>query len=335
MGRELAAFESAFGAQLGVDYVAGTGNGMDSIEIALRAIGVGEGDEVITTPMTAFATVLAVIRAGATPVLADISLESGLMDPNSAKLMITGKTKAILLVHLFGHVDRMDEWFEIAREYGLHLVEDCAQAVLASWEGRFAGSLGSAGAFSFYPSKNLGALGDGGAVTSNDALIGGQASVLRNYGQSQRYSHELLGLNSRLDELQAGFLAEKLKEIEKLTAARRHVAEFYFAHISSEYLAPLNPPRNMENHVFHLFVLRSVYRDELIEYLHNEGIDSLIHYPVPTHKQLALRDTPLAGLFLPRSEQFANEAISIPCRPDLSAGDMKFIVKTLNNFRPA
>jgi dTDP-4-amino-4,6-dideoxygalactose transaminase len=210
LGQELKAFEQAWASACGTSHCLGVGNGMDAIELALRALDIGHGDEVVTTPMTAFATVLAVLRSGAQPVLADIDPSSGLLSPASVRRCIGARTRAVLPVHLYGQLRDMDAWMALHDETGLAVVEDCAQSHLARWRGRTAGSFGVAGAYSFYPTKNLGAIGDGGALVTNDEALAARVARLRNYGQSERYVHPELGLNSRLDELQAALLGERL-----------------------------------------------------------------------------------------------------------------------------
>ncbi|TXL12689.1 hypothetical protein BMR05_14580 [Methylococcaceae bacterium HT4] len=220
LGKELESFEEQWANICGTKYGIGVGNGMDAIEISLRALGIGVGDEVITTPMTAFATVLAIIRAGATPVLADIDSSTALLDPLSVQLCISPKTRALLLVHLYGQVRCMNEWKVLCDDNNIILLEDCAQAHLAAWQGRMAGSFGAAGAYSFYPTKNLGAAGDAGLLITNEIEVATKAKYIRNYGQSERYHHPEIGLNSRLDEIQAAILSERLKWLSGFTDAK-------------------------------------------------------------------------------------------------------------------
>ncbi|MDE3208905.1 MAG: DegT/DnrJ/EryC1/StrS family aminotransferase, partial [Pseudomonadota bacterium] len=207
LGPEVQAFEHSWAQYCGVHEAVGVGNGMDAIEIGLRACGIGNGDEVITTAMTAFATVMAILRAGASPVLADIDPATGLLGPDSVKRCLSNRTKAVLLVHLYGHISRMEDWVDFCEANKIVLLEDCAQAHLATWQGRPAGSFGRFGAYSFYPTKNLGAKGDGGALVTNCPSVAEKARSLRNYGQTIRYHHPMEGLNSRLDELQAALLS--------------------------------------------------------------------------------------------------------------------------------
>jgi dTDP-4-amino-4,6-dideoxygalactose transaminase len=227
LGNEVTAFEKQWADVCGVAHGVGVGNGMDAIEIALRALDIGPGDEVITSPMTAFATVLAILRAGAIPVLADIDLCSALLSLESAKRCISSKTKAVILVHLYGQIRNMEGWTSFAEDHCIALLEDCAQAHHASWQGRVAGSFGVSGAYSFYPTKNLGAIGDAGMLVTQSGQIAQRASQLRNYGQSSRYHHPALGMNSRLDEIQAALLSVRLKWLQGNTNRRQQIAAAY------------------------------------------------------------------------------------------------------------
>ena len=335
LGRELSRFETEWAARCRTREAIGVGNGMDAIEIALRALDIGPGDEVVTTPMTAFATVLAIIRAGATPVLADIDPHTALLSIASVRRCLSAKTKAVVLVHLYGQVRDMDLWAALCDERKIHLVEDCAQAHLAAWTGRPAGSFGTAGAFSFYPTKNLGAIGDAGMLVTNDGTVGERARQLRNYGQSVRYSHPLLGLNSRLDELQAALLGERLAYLPEWTARRRRIAEQYLAGIDNPHVTLLAAAQEPSAHVHHLFVVRCARREELMAHLERCGVQSLAHYPVPVHRQepcLEIRRDP-AGL--PHAEQHAESCLSIPCHPQLADAEVQAVIDAINSFRPS
>lgn len=332
LGAEVKAFESVWAKYCGLGYAVGVGNGMDAIEIGLRALGIGEGDEVITTPMTAFATVLAVIRAGATPVLADIDPSTGLLSMESVERCISRNTKAVLLVHLYGQVRAMDEWLNLSERTGIALLEDCAQAHGAKWRGVSAGGFGRWGAYSFYPTKNLGTAGDGGALITNDVIVAEKSAVLRNYGQSQRYHHPELGMNSRLDELHAALLQVRLPMLDGFTQRRQSIAAQYQAGIINSRLSLLAKPVATENHVYHLFVLRTDARDELNAYLKNAGIDSLSHYPIPIHHQspcVSLRRDP-AGL--KHAELHAQTCLSLPCHPFMSDADVDYVIEKINAF---
>jgi dTDP-4-amino-4,6-dideoxygalactose transaminase len=305
---------------------------MDAIEIGLRALGIGSGDEVITTPMTAFATVLAIIRSGATPVLADIDPDTALLDPSSVERCISSRTKAVILVHLYGQVRAMERWQALCESAGIMLLEDCAQAHAARWRGKAAGSFGAWGAYSFYPTKNLGAVGDGGALVTDSEEIAGKARRLRNYGQAGRYHHPDLGLNSRLDELQAAILSIRLGWLDVFTRRRKEIAGAYFAGIRNPLIQTMPLPLEDDSHVYHLYVLRCEERDRLAEHLQSRGVASLIHYPVPLHRQ-----EPCAGIRvdrhgLPHAEEHASRALSIPCHPQMSNTDVCSVLEAINDF---
>ncbi len=333
LGREVEQFEKEWANACGTGYAVGVGNGLDAIEISLRAMGVGIGDEVITTPMTAFATVLAIIRAGAVPVLADIDPDTALLSTDSVRRCISKKTKAIVLVHLYGHMRNMKEWSDLCSETGIGLVEDCAQAHLAEYKGKFAGSFGSMGAFSFYPTKNLGAPGDAGAITTNDLHLRDIASRLRNYGQSVRYHHPESGMNSRLDELQAAILSERLKWLAEFNSIRKRIALRYFSRINNENIHLMSPPEEPDSHVFHLFVVRCRMRDKLQKFLTERNIQTLIHYPVPAHHQKPLSGIKRDPAGLTESEKHADTCLSIPCHPQMSDDSVESVIAALNDFR--
>lgn len=333
LGEEVRSFEVEWASRCHTAAAVGVGNGLDAIEIGLRAIGIGPGDEVITTPMTAFATVLGIQRAGATPVLADIDLDTALLDSDSVGRCVTARTKAILLVHLYGQVRDMDRWNALCTERGLVLLEDCAQAHLARWGDHVAGGFGAWGAYSFYPTKNLGAPGDAGALVTNDAGIADRARMLRNYGQATRYEHPLLGLNSRLDEMQAAILRAKLAWLEASTNRRREIAGRYLAGIRNPAVQLLAAPRRAESHVYHLFVLRCAQREALMAYLRECGVESIIHYPVPAHRQPPAQALARDPQGLSRTDQHAQTCLSIPCHPNMTDEQVDVVVQAVNAFR--
>ena len=335
LGNEVANFEKQWADNCGVAYGVGVGNGMDAIEIALRSIGVGPGDEIITTPMTAFATVLAILRAGATPVLADIDTSSALMSVESAHRCVTPSTKAIVLVHLYGQVRRMGDWVSFCFRHNIALVEDCAQAHGSSWRGQFAGSFGVAGAYSFYPTKNLGALGDAGMIVTKEKELASRAKRIRNYGQSTRYYHPELGLNSRLDELHAAILAERLKWLAEFTSRRREIAETYRMEIVNPRISFLAAPEEPLSHVYHLFVLTCNQRNSLRQHLQKHNIQSLIHYPIPVHLQEPCKHIARDPKGLSNSEQHAATCLSIPCHPQMTDNDVSAVISALNEFQGA
>ncbi len=332
LGKEVRQFEMMWAALCGVRHAVGVGNGMDAIEIGLRACNIGAGDEVITTPMTAFATVLAIIRAGATPVLADIDPETALLDPASVERCISPRTKAVLLVHLYGQVRDLDRWRALCAQNKIELLEDCAQAHMAKWNGKVAGSYGLWGAYSFYPTKNLGTTGDGGAMISDSSEITERARILRNYGQQERYRHTELGLNSRLDEIHAAILVARLQWLESFTARRREIARAYIDEIGNPRVRMLGKPLDDENHVYHLFVVLCAERDRFSAYLKLNGIECLIHYPIPVHLQEPCVNLARDPNGLAFSEAHASQCISIPCHPQMSQAHVNRVVKAINEF---
>jgi dTDP-4-amino-4,6-dideoxygalactose transaminase len=333
LGNEVLAFEKQWAMACGVAYGVGVGNGLDAIEIALRSLDIGPGDEVITTPMTAFATVLAILRAGGVPVLADIDLDSGLMSLKSVRRCISSRTRAILLVHLYGQMRSMDAWVALCLKYGLALVEDCAQAHLAAWRGKGAGSFGAFGTYSFYPTKNLGALGDAGMVVTKDLHLAERSICMRNYGQSVRYHHPEIGMNSRLDEIQAAMLQERMKWLPEFTERRRKIADTYRAGISNSCTWQLSPPEERDSHVYHLFVINCEQRDALQIHLDRHQIQALIHYPIPIHQQESCKGMAHDPEGLPNSEQHAATCLSLPCHPQMSDTDVGTVIAAINSFR--
>lgn len=332
LGQEGEKFEQAWAKTCGTQFAVGVGNGMDAIEVGLRAIGMQPGDEVITTAMTAFATVLAILRAGATPVLADIDSSTALLDFDSVQRCLSSKTKAVLLVHLYGQVSEMDRWGHLCDQAQIHLLEDCAQAHLAKWNNQTVGGFGTWGAYSFYPTKNLGAIGDAGALVTQSEEIACQAKLLRNYGQSDRYHHPELGVNSRLDELQAALLIVRLTWLEKFTSRRQEIAQQYYQHIKNPSIELLAPPHNVSNHVYHLFVLRCQKPEDLIQHLQQQGIASLQHYPVPIHHQPPCKDIKFDPQGLKHTEQHAFQCVSIPCHPHLHDEEVDKIISAVNSY---
>jgi dTDP-4-amino-4,6-dideoxygalactose transaminase len=333
LGSEVAAFEKEWAEWLGVSHAIGCGNGLDAIELGLRALQIGAGDEVITTPMTAFASVLAILRAGATPVLADIDPDTAMLDAESVRRCVSTRTKALLVVHLYGQAGPLDQWATIAREHQLHLIEDCAQAHGAEWGGRPAGSIGTFAAWSFYPTKNLGALGDGGALTTKDAALAEKVRSLRNYGQTVRYQHPLLGMNSRLDEMQAAILRERMKYLEVWIARRRVVARRYASNIVNPKVRMLPTPADPNRHSYHLFVVTTDGRDQLQAHLKTRGVDTLIHYPIPIHEQPPCTELRRDPRGLRQAERHAASCLSLPCHPGLSDESIDRVVAAINEFR--
>lgn len=333
LGEEVQTFERQWAAICGVAHGVGVGNGMDAIEIALRAAGIGSGDEVITTGMTAFATVLAIMRAGATPVLADIEPQTGLLSQDSVRRCMTSKTRAVVLVHLYGQMRHMDAWQVFCKSCGVFLIEDCAQAHLATWRGQAAGSFGQAGAYSFYPTKNLGAAGDAGMLVCQDLILAEKAGRLRNYGQSVRYYHPKLGMNSRLDEVHAAMLLARLPWLASFTERRRAIAKAYSERLAHADITLLSEPEEESAHVYHLYVIKAIDREKLLQHLQQQGIYALVHYPIPMHQQescSAVRCDP-AGLAV--CEQHATQCLSLPCHPQMTESDVERVITAVNSFR--
>lgn len=333
LGERVRTFESQWASRIGAKHTIGVGNGMDAIEIGLRCLDIGPGDEVITTPMTAFATVLAILRAGATPVLADIDPDTALLDRQSVERCISPKTRAVLLVHLYGQVREMNDWRKLASQGRFHLLEDCAQSHLAMHQGACSGSIGSWGAFSFYPTKNLGAIGDGGALSTNDEEVAVRARMLRNYGQSERYQHPVLGLNSRLDELQAALLSVRLRKLDEFTLRRRQIAGAYRLRLQNPKIRLLADPESLDSHVYHLFVICCNERERLANHMKTRGVETLIHYPVPAHLQPPCRDVRRDPAGLVEAERHAAVCLSIPCHPFLTDAEVSTIVEAVNDFK--
>lgn len=332
LGPQVQGFEHEWSERCGVASCIGTGNGLDAIEIGLRAAGIGPGDEVVTTSISAAATVLAILRAGARPVIADIDPTTGLLSRESVERSITSRTRAVLLVHLYGQMRGMADWTTLCGEHGLLLLEDCAQSHDAAVSGRRAGSWGAFGAFSFYPTKNLGALGDAGALVTSDKRLADRARALRNYGQTERYVHDMQGLNSRLDELQAAILTARLSRLADWTQRRREIALRYRSEIASSAVGLLSPPDDEENHVYHLFVVKSPQRDALRAHLAGLGVETLIHYPVPLGLDKALRDVPRDPAGIPAAIAHAEECLSLPCAPHLSDDEVSIVIDAVNSF---
>lgn len=330
-GEELRAFESEFADYCNVKYCIGVGNGLDALHLILRAMNIGAGDEVIVPSNTFIATWLSVSYSGATPVPVEPDEATYNIDPAKIEAAITKKTKAIMPVHLYGQPADMDPILEIAARYRLKVIEDAAQAHGARYKGKLAGGLGDAAGFSFYPGKNLGAFGDGGAVTTNDPMIADRVRQLSNYGSQIKYSHDVKGFNSRLDELQAASLSVKLRYLDEWNRKRRKIADQYLAELLvCDYLTlPQVPP--WAEPVWHLFVVRAPLRDRLQKHLADCGIQSLIHYPIPPHKQGAYHE--LSNLSLPVSERIHEEVLSLPMGPTMVAGDVQCVRDALENYK--
>jgi dTDP-4-amino-4,6-dideoxygalactose transaminase len=327
LGQESRAFEAEFAAWVGVDHGVGVGSGTDALHVGLRALGIGPGDEVITVAHTAVATVAAIELAGATPVLVDIDPVTYTLDPAQLASRITAKTRAIIPVHLYGHPAPLDEIFAVARD--IPVIEDCAQAHGALYKGKSVGTFGVLAAFSFYPTKNLGALGDGGMIVTRDAEVAARARQIREYGWVDRYVSSSVGLNSRLDELQAAVLRVKLRKLDADNASRRRIAAQYDAGLATTGLV-LPTKRGDVEHVFHLYVVRSSARDTLQARLKDKGVGALVHYPVPVHRQPAYAGRLPGGDSLPETERAAREVLSLPMYPELTTDEVARVIEAIH-----
>ena len=329
LGHSLQQFEQAFAKYCGVKHCIGVANGLDALFLILKGYDIGAGDEVIVPANTYIATWLAVSHAGAIPVPVEPDIRTYNIDPALIEAAITPKTKAIIAVHLYGQPAEMEPILALGRKYNLKIIEDAAQAHGAQYQHKLAGCLGDAAGFSFYPSKNLGALGDGGAITTNDEQLAQKIRVLRNYGSQEKYHNLYKGYNSRLDELQAVILLERLKKLDEWNARRQEIAQRYLAELNSTQWALPFVPNHIES-VWHVFVIRHRERDRLQQYLHQHHIATVIHYPVPPHQQPAYAE--LSHLSLPITEKIHREVLSLPMGPHLDIEQQTRIVKILCNF---
>jgi UDP-2-acetamido-2-deoxy-ribo-hexuluronate aminotransferase len=329
LGPKVAEFEKKIAGYHGVSEAVGVASCTDALHLSIDAFGIGEGDEIITTPFTFFATVEAILYTGARPIFVDIEEGTFNIDVSQIEAKITEKTKAILPVHLFGHMADMEVISRIARRYGLKVIEDCAQSFGASLNGRTAGSYGDAGCFSFYPSKNLGGYGDGGIIVLHDLKIAETIRKLRNHGSRVSYIHEKVGLNSRLDEMQAGILLVKLKHIDEYNRLRRQKAALYTELLSDKVGCPVE--KKGACHVFHQYTIRSNKRDEIQKRLGGKGISSVVYYPVPLHLQEALRFLGYEEGDFPIAEKSAREVLSLPIYPELEESTIGEIAEIIRN----
>lgn len=330
LGKENEEFCSHFASYCGSEFAVGVANGLDALNLIIRAYGWGRGDEIIVPANTYIASILAISQNGCSPVLVEPDLATYLIDPTAIEARITSRTKAIMVVHLYGQVVPMAPIWELARKYNLKVIEDSAQAHGAIYQGRRTGSLGDASGFSFYPGKNLGCLGDGGAVTTNDAELCKKVKALANYGSEVKYHNLYAGVNSRLDEIQAAVLDLKLQSLDEDNAHRRELALYYRSHITNPLIV-LPHCVAEEGHVWHLFVIRTPDRDRLARYLADKGIQTLIHYPIPPHRQEAYPE--LHHLELPITEKIHREVLSLPISPVLSLDEAERVVHALNGWQ--
>lgn len=329
-GAELDAFERAFAARMGAKECVGLGNGLDALWIAFRILGVGQGDEVLVAGNAYIACVMGVTINGATPVFVEPD-EYYNIDPARIEAAITPRTKAILAVHLYGQACAMDAIMEIAARRGLTVVEDCAQSHGATFGGRTTGAFGAVGCFSFYPSKNLGAFGDGGAIVTDDPALAEKARMIRNYGSRKRYYNEVVGANSRLDEMQAALLSVRLKHFDEITAERETLAARYTAGIRNELVA-LPRVRPGATSVWHQYVVRAKERDALLTFLKERGIGTLIHYPVPPHLSEAYAYLGFHRGDFPVAERYADECLSLPMFSGMTEEEQRAVIDAVNAF---
>jgi dTDP-4-amino-4,6-dideoxygalactose transaminase len=332
LGNAVKAFEAEYAAFNKVPHCIGVSNGLDALHLCLKALDIGPGDEVIVPSNTYIATVLAISYVGATPVFAEPDMDTFNINPALIEAAITPKTKAIMPVHLYGQCCRMDEIMQIAARHNLYVIEDNAQSQGATYNGKLAGSFGIANGTSFYPGKNLGALGDAGAVTTTDAAIAEKISALRNYGSQKKYYNEMVGHNMRLDELQAAFLSVKLTYLLGWTAERQQIAAWYNEALAGigDVITPAIAPG--ATHVYHLYVIRTSQRDALQQYLQQQGIGTLIHYPIPPHLQQAYEYLGFKKGDFPIAEQMADTCLSLPLFPGLQQQQVLHIAATIKSF---
>ena len=330
LGNEVKSFEEEFANYVGAKHCVGLASGLDALWIAFRILGIGVGDEVIVQGNTYIASVMGITMNGATPVFVEPD-EYFNIDASKIEEKITDKTKAILVVHLYGQASNMAPIMELCKKYNLRLVEDCAQAHGAKFKGQQIGTFGDIGCFSFYPSKNLGAFGDAGAITTNDDKIAEDVRVFRNYGSEKRYYNKVVGANSRLDEIQAGFLRVRLQHLDELAEEKKKICERYLAELKND---KIELPRTREGatHIWHQFVIKSDKRDELIKYLEEKDIGTIIHYPIPPHLSEAYQYLGVKEGSLPITEKYAKSVLSIPLYNGMTAEEQDRVIEAINAF---
>lgn len=331
LGKEVEVFEAGFARYCGTKHAIGVANGLDALNLIIRAYGFGPGDEIIVPANTYIASILAISETGCTPVLVEPDWETRLIDVDRIESFVTERTKAIMVVHLYGRIVEMEKIWALAKKHGLKIIEDSAQSHGAKYQGKRCGNLGDASGFSFYPGKNLGCLGDGGAVTTNDEVLAARIRAIRNYGSDYKYHHIYKGTNSRLDEIQAAFLQVKLPYLDDDNATRRSIAERYVRGICNPLIEVPALPMDPEGHVWHVFAVTCPERDRLQQHLEENGIQTNIHYPTPPHKQGAYVE--LSGLSLPITEKMHREILSIPMSPCLSENEVCRVIDAVNSFK--
>jgi len=331
MGPNVKELEREIANYTGTRFAVGVGNGTDALVLVLKALGIGPGDEVITTPFTFFASAEGISQVGAVPVFVDIDPKTYCMNIDLIREKISSRTKAIIPVHLFGHPVDMEPLMEIARQYGIKIIEDACQAIGALYHGQPVGSFGDAACFSFFPTKNLGGYGDGGMVVTNNEELYEKIKLLRVHGSYKKYHHSFVGYNSRMDELQAAILRVKFRYLEEWTEKRRAIAAKYRQLLENTSVVL---PVELKDcrHVYHLFVLRCEKRDELMQYLAGKGIHTAVYYPVPLHLQEVYKDMGFKPGDFPEAEKASRQALAIPHYPELDEGRMEYIAKAINEF---
>ncbi len=332
-GRECEAFEKEFADYIGTRYCIGTASGLDALYLILRAMDIGYGDEVIVPVNTFIATALAVSYAGAQPVFVEPQADTYNIDPCRIEEKITARTKAVIAVHLQGRPADMDEIGRIAKKHGLKMIEDAAQAHGSRYKGKKAGSLADAAAFSFYPGKNLGALGDGGCVVTDQKEIATKIRALGNYGSDRKYHHIYKGINSRLDELQAAFLRVKLRYLDRWNQFRKQVASYYFAKVNNPLVHLPLPSEKDFDHIYHVFAIRCNQRDALEQELYRNGIGTVKHYPLPIHLQAAYQEVGLGQGAFPVAEELCRTTLSIPLYYGIQDGQAAYVAEVINAFQ--
>lgn len=330
LGKEVDSFEREFAEYVGAGYCVGLASGLDALWIAFRVLGIGIGDEVLVQGNTYIASVMGITINGATPVFVEPD-EYYNIDASKLEEKITPATKAILVVHLYGQASNMDEIMEVARKYGLKVVEDCAQSHGASFKGKMTGTFGDIGCFSFYPSKNLGAFGDAGGIVTDDPMLAEQVRVFRNYGSEKRYYNRVVGTNSRLDEIQAGLLRVKLAHIRELEEEKRNICERYLQNLKNSKIV-LPKIREGATHIWHQFVIRCEEREKLIEYLNNKEIGTIIHYPIPPHLSEAYWYLNIKKGSLPITEKYAETVLSLPLYNGMTEEEQEYVIESINAF---
>lgn len=332
LGNEVETFEKEFAEKVDAKYCVGVGNGLDALRLGLRALDIGKGDEVIVPANTYIATWIGVSLEGAIPVPVEPDEKTYNINPDLIEESITQKTRAVLPVHLYGQPANMKQISEIAEKYGLKVLDDAAQAHGSQYDNKKIGTLADATAFSFYPTKNLGGIGDGGAVASNNEEIAEKIKMLRNYGESKKYYNDLIGLNSRLDELQAAFLRVKLKHLDEIIKKKEEIANMYLTEIKNDAISLPYLPRNVK-HAWHQFVIRSQNRLELKKYLFENNIETLIHYPIPPYLQLAYKFLNIDPRKFLISKKIADEVLSLPIHWLIKQESLEYIIEKLNNWK--